>query len=377
MYVVLGIYIFIFILLRVWWGKLRAPEPQRKSLRSFRVSVIIPVRNEEHALPLLLKDLQDQLGEEDRPEIVVVDDHSVDRTSLIVKDFAAHDSAIKLVSFTGGGGKKCALREGIHAATGELIITLDGDVRVGPSWLHSICNHHRANRSKLIILPVMTTAEKSVAERLQALELISLLAVTASSARAGTPLMCSGANLAFPKVVWEKMGPHHSDQISSGDDMFFLLRLRTARTGPIHWLHDQAATAWTNSPESILGILQQRIRWASKSVAYREPITLLFTGLVWLTNFAGLLVMVLTVFGAINYGSAFIWFALKTAADVTLAFPAARWLNKGRLLWFAPLLALIYPIYSVFISIAGLFYRPKWKGRTISLRSSEPRISAS
>jgi len=47
------------------------------------VSIIIPARNEEHTLPNLLNSLSGQLSSQD--EVIVVDDHSEDRTKAVAE----------------------------------------------------------------------------------------------------------------------------------------------------------------------------------------------------------------------------------------------------------------------------------------------------
>lgn len=90
-----------------------------------KLSVIIPARNEEETLPMVLGDLNAVIptlhGYE--VEAIVVDDRSTDRTAEIARALGA-----RVVQNTSGrSGKGMALRAGFEAATGDLLVMLDAD----------------------------------------------------------------------------------------------------------------------------------------------------------------------------------------------------------------------------------------------------------
>src|SRR5512147_2295171 len=89
-----------------------------KQNRDLRFSVVIPARNEERNLPLLLKALQEQDYPHDHFEIIVVDDHSSDDTLNIAASF----NGVKAVSLQGdniNSYKKKAIETGISVARYE------------------------------------------------------------------------------------------------------------------------------------------------------------------------------------------------------------------------------------------------------------------
>jgi dolichol-phosphate mannosyltransferase len=92
------------------------------------ISVIIPARNEERRLTPLLRALRAAPGVR---EVIVVDDNSTDGTAALA---AAHE--VRLISGeplpTGWAGKAWALQQGIDAALGSWIVTLDADTRPSP-----------------------------------------------------------------------------------------------------------------------------------------------------------------------------------------------------------------------------------------------------
>ncbi|MFO1488113.1 MAG: glycosyltransferase family 2 protein [Verrucomicrobiota bacterium] len=101
------------------------------------LSVLIPARNEEHNLPATLASV---LSNRDCDfEVIVLDDHSTDRTAAIVRDFARRDSRVRLESAPplppGWCGKPHACQALAGLARHSLLVFLDADVRLAPDAL--------------------------------------------------------------------------------------------------------------------------------------------------------------------------------------------------------------------------------------------------
>ncbi len=90
-----------------------------------KVSVIIPARNEEETLPLVLRDLNATLAQISGYEFeaIVVDDRSTDRTAEIARSFGA----TVVSNRSSRSGKGMALRAGFEAATGDILVMMDAD----------------------------------------------------------------------------------------------------------------------------------------------------------------------------------------------------------------------------------------------------------
>ncbi|APG25734.1 dolichyl-phosphate beta-glucosyltransferase [Syntrophotalea acetylenica] len=93
------------------------------------ISIVVPAYNEEKRLQLTLPALFNQIKEYfSRFEIVVVDDGSTDRTADIVMSFARKHERVRLIRYEQNRGKGCAVRTGVLAAKGDLILFSDADL---------------------------------------------------------------------------------------------------------------------------------------------------------------------------------------------------------------------------------------------------------
>ncbi len=123
-----------------WLLCLRMPPLPAAALGSSpRVSVLIPARNEESTLPHLLEALRQQRL---IPlEVIVIDDHSSDRTAAIARQ-AATDLPIRVVQppplAEGWCGKTWALHHGVQASQGDVLVFLDADTEPGPACLERL-----------------------------------------------------------------------------------------------------------------------------------------------------------------------------------------------------------------------------------------------
>ena len=97
------------------------------------ISIVVPGCNERENLPLLYDQLLAVLPELAQPcEIVFVDDGSRDGSRDVLQKLAADDPRVKLVLFRRNYGQTAAMQAGIDHASGDVIVTLDGDLQNDP-----------------------------------------------------------------------------------------------------------------------------------------------------------------------------------------------------------------------------------------------------
>lgn len=98
------------------------------------LSLFLPVYNEEPNLrPMHAKiaEALDALGK--TAEVVYVDDGSRDGSLRILREIAAEDARVRVVSFRRNYGQTAAMAAGIDAATGDILIPMDADLQNDPA----------------------------------------------------------------------------------------------------------------------------------------------------------------------------------------------------------------------------------------------------
>ena len=99
-----------------------------------KYSIVVPFHNEEEnvtALYARLKQVMEQVG--DSFELVFVDDGSSDRTYKLLEEVAAVDSRVLVVKLRRNFGQTSALAAGFDHASGEFILSMDGDLQHDPN----------------------------------------------------------------------------------------------------------------------------------------------------------------------------------------------------------------------------------------------------
>lgn len=95
-----------------------------------KLSIIIPVYNEEENVERLYEKLVKDLEPLQREyEILFVDDGSVDSTYLKLKKIHSNNSRVKVIKFRRNFGKSAALNTAFRKVTGDIIISMDGDLQ--------------------------------------------------------------------------------------------------------------------------------------------------------------------------------------------------------------------------------------------------------
>jgi len=355
-------YAVVMLSLTVGWFRLNRFEGQLVKPYEM-VSVVVAVRNEEADILKLLHCLIQQDYPKSNFEVIIVNDHSEDKTQEIINSFISLNPGgnIKLI-VSKSEGKKNALSEGLAIARGGLILTTDGDCEMGPKWISRMVSYYQSAKPSLIIGPVVHTHKNGFLQQFYTLDFVSLVASGAGSAGIGKPIMGNGANLAFERkgvpVVSE------GDQHVSGDDVFLIQHLvKTKGAKSIHFIRDPEAIVNTRPPTSFKRFFNQRIRWASKAKSYNSRWAVLVALAVFLFNF----LLVVTLLSGLFTSWMVVIFGLfilfKFLIDLPLLSEFTGFISNRKIMKFLPLFELIYPFYIVLAAIAGLIFRFEWKGR--------------
>jgi len=101
-----------------------------EALDNFRLSVVIPVYDEEATVEELISRVRRQPYD---MELIAVDDGSTDRTPEILQRLSDEIPELRVFSMGKNCGKGAALRRGFEVATGDLVIVQDADLEYDPN----------------------------------------------------------------------------------------------------------------------------------------------------------------------------------------------------------------------------------------------------
>lgn len=104
------------------------------------ISVVIPCRNEARNLAFLIGEVDAALSGRDY-ELLVVDDGSTDATGEVLAGrIATGDGRVRHIRHDRSAGQSAAVRSGVFAARGAVVVTMDGDGQNDPQYLPQLAD---------------------------------------------------------------------------------------------------------------------------------------------------------------------------------------------------------------------------------------------
>ncbi|MFD2742808.1 MULTISPECIES: glycosyltransferase family 2 protein [Sphingobacterium] len=364
------VYVALVLYMRFGWYRTGLSIARTNGGNMQKVSVLIAARNEEDNIGRTLDCLVAQSYPKHLLEVIVIDDHSTDRTAEIVNLY--QDRGVRLLQLDEGDKlnsyKKLAIAKAIDLSSGDIIMTTDADCRMGPNWVSTVVNYMERGSLEMVSSPVAYHEEKSLFERLQTLEFLYLIGLGASGIGNGIPTTCNGANLAYRKETFYRVGGFKGiDDLASGDDELLLHKVSEGAAQRIGFCRATEAIVYTEAKPTLASFISQRKRWASKSTKYKDKRIVLLGVVIWLFNLA-------LIWGTIQFFymlPAFDWLfalcvVLKVAVEFIFLLPITQFVRRTELLRYLPFLSFAHALYLVYIGVAGNIGKYDWKGRTVN-----------
>ena len=112
-------------------------------MATMKISLIIPVHNEEGNIPIVYREAKEVLEELQREknydyEIIFINDGSTDRTLEVLKKIKIRDRTIRVLNMDRNRGQSSALTAGFQMAEGEIIVSMDGDGQNNPIYIKNL-----------------------------------------------------------------------------------------------------------------------------------------------------------------------------------------------------------------------------------------------
>lgn len=330
------------------------------------VTVLLPARNEEKHIRACLQSLLAQQYPEDRFEIIVLNDASEDATTTLVELSMRGDSRIRLLTIhrNDGGGKKVLITRGVAEARGEIIVTTDADCTHDSRWLLTLVQSFN-EQIDFLSAPVIFHTAESFLHKLMALEFLGLVGVGAGFIGIGYPKLCNGANIAFRKHAFELVRGYDSDDArSSGDDEFLMQKIFRQR-GVVTFNPSREAIVKTEAPQSLQVFFEQRKRWASKGLYYRDRKFVAF--LLALFLYFSLMFLAPFLVWNVDWGMICLLFFLsvKWISDHAVLIATSRLLHQRFAFSHFIIAEILHIPYIVLVSILGSLTSFTWKDRKL------------
>jgi len=232
-----------------------------------KISVIVPVRNEEDYIVGCLQSLINQDYDAENFEIIVVNDHSEDNTLQLINQLILKTNiSISLINLKEDFSKKAALKLGVNNSKYPIIASTDGDCILPDAWLQNISNNF-TEKVSMLLGPVTFFKQPGFFNAFQRLDFSAVQVLTFGSAFYQKSILNNAANLAYSKDGLEKVDGYDNYRTPSGDDVFLLEKFSRHELS-ISSLLSQNFIVETAPSRSWKFFFNQRIRWASKSGFY-------------------------------------------------------------------------------------------------------------
>lgn len=372
--IIIAALFFLYAALIIFYTKSWREVPETLVLKNdvINFSIIIPARNEEKNIGGLLQSIFQQNYPQHLLEVIVVDDHSTDTTAEEVAKYAE----IKLISLQDdaiNSYKKKAIETGIAAAKNEWIICTDADCLVPENWLAAFASIIQKENAVFVAAPVSLSpsasqgGDKSNALYIfQALDFMTLQGITAGSVHKKVHSMCNGANLAYRKDVFYKVGGFAGiDNIASGDDMLLMYKIWKKYPQQISYLKSRNAVVQTEAAPDWKAFFNQRIRWASKATSYDDKRIFAVLLLVYLFNLSFLVLAIASFYNIQYFYFLLILWVSKTLVEWPFISMVSSFFNRQHLLKYFFFFQPLHIAYTIISGFLGSFGKYEWKGRKV------------
>ena len=256
--IVLGVARLAFLAVLSLWHRLREPGRQPAMLDPETgpfISVLIPCFNEEKVIVASVARILSSNWK--RLEILVLDDGSADNTAAVVREAYGREPRVTLLAFP-NGGKASALNRGLAQTHGDIVVALDADTLFPPDTLPRLARWFADPRVGAVAGNAIVGNRLNLITRWQALEYVTSQNLERRALAAlGAVTVVPGAVGAWRRQALAELGGYPADTLAEDQD----LTLAFQRAG---WRveFDSTARAYTEAPDTVRGLLNQRFRWS-------------------------------------------------------------------------------------------------------------------
>jgi len=335
--------------------------PARNDSDFSTVSIIIPARNEEKNLQLLLDDLQAQSLKPH--EIICVNDDSSDSTAQVAQSFG-----VTLINLPdkpkGWTGKTWACQNGADMATGSLLLFLDADVRLGKDGLARILQAYQDNNCTISVQPFHLT--KVPYEQLSLVFNLVQIAANGTTLPWKTNIGVHGPVLLIQKADYDKINGHESVRQFVVEDLAFGQKLKENLL-PYQLFMGDEDVAYRMYAGGMRSLVQGWVKNFAVGAA-QTPFAVLFMIFFWIGSMANVPFYLAQALSTDNLPMSIAYGVLYLLWVIVLSV-LSRKIGRFHILpiLFFPILLIGFLLIFTISLITKVFSLPvRWKGRLIA-----------
>ncbi len=360
---------YLLFLIKLFRGLYKLETKIQLRLPKEFVSVIVPFRNEVNNLKIVYESLINQNYPTENYEIIFVDDSSTDNSLAMLQEINFRDN-VKILSvpsdYSKNAHKKRAIRFGIDNCKGEIIVTTDADCIHNSDWLKNLLSYFDEHTA-FISGPVEFMGEKNLFEKIQMLEFAGLVITGAGLIGSSSPIMCNAANIAYRKKVFNEVGGFsHNMNLSSGDDELLMQKIFRETDYKIKFACSKDAVVKTKANQSLYQFYQQRKRWASKGLFYKNKTLIIHLILIYLFYLSLIIQPILGIFSNLFFLSFLLTFISKIIFEYLIVIKGLKLLFDPSLIKYFFITEIFQVPYIVIMGLSGAFGNFVWKNRKVS-----------
>ena len=256
--IVLGVLRLVFMAVFGLWHRLNAKRrapPMMDAATGPLISVLIPCFNEEKVIvdsvTRILASAWPHL------EVLVLDDGSADRTSEVVREAFSNEPRVQLLTFE-NGGKARALNRGLALTKGDIVVALDADTLFPADTLPRLVRWFVNPKVGAVAGNAIVGNRLNLITRWQALEYVTAQNLERRALAAlGAVTVVPGAVGAWRRTALTELGGYPHDTLAEDQDLTLAFQQAGWRVE-----FDSSARAYTEAPDTVKGLLNQRFRWS-------------------------------------------------------------------------------------------------------------------
>lgn len=321
--------------------------------------VIIPFRNEEKRIAVLLESIQKSTLHP--KQYIFVNDHSTDQSCERIEQLLNETIPYQIISLEDGvEGKKLAIRKGIELSESTFVLGWDADCSFSPNYFDHM---NQLPEADLYVMPAVMVSEREF-EHLYEVDLLFVNAANCGVSGLIRPIMASGANMLYKRSAFQSYDQYASHaHMPSGDDIYLLRDFRKAKAN-VRLVTDRTLAVYTETPQSFSEFIHQRLRWIAKTGDVKDHLSTslaIIQGLLT-AGFVALMVLLLLQH---EWKWALVVYIVKSVIDLLFFLPFFNRMGRMRSWLYIPLYEILFPFYTLLILSLMYTFKPKWKGRKL------------